>query len=120
MDLTNYPANAIFDKTLSDSFYVNAGETKNISVSVDFKQNVNISLRISASIDVGNVASTYIKDIDTNKYISADQVTPTSVNGNTHNLRVATLTVDFASTPTATTYVKGAKNVKLAGFTFRA
>jgi hypothetical protein len=59
--------------------------------------------KISAEISVDGSS---IKDTDTNKYISTNSITPTTVQGKTHNLVDSSLNIYVASSPAATTYVK--------------
>lgn len=105
-------------KTFTDSFYVNAGASRKIRVVAELSSTSDADLdNIAARITVG---STSIKDTSTNKYIDTASITPTVVGGKTHNVVSNSLTLATASNPTATTIIKGSKNVKVAGVSLKA
>jgi hypothetical protein len=112
-------ATTAFDtKSFTDSFYINAGQSRKVRVVVELDSTSDTDLTgLTAQIDVG--ASSF-KDTATNKFIAAASVTPTTVGGKTHNVVTNSLTLATASNPTATTIIKGSKDVKVAGVSLKA
>jgi len=116
--IDNAAATQTVTKWLTDSFYVNAGKTKIIRVVADLSSTSDVDLtKISSDITLW---SSSIKDTDTNKYITTASITPTTVAGKTHNIVNNSLTLSAASTPAATTLIKGSSDVKIGGLSLRA
>lgn len=104
--------------TFTDSFYVDGGETKDLSVKMDVDNNASADDTIQVTL--GAISSTGIKDVSTNKYIDTDNIVPSSaIVGNVQTLVASSLTISHASTPVADTFVKGTKNVPVVGFLFK-
>lgn len=62
-----------------------------------------------------------VRNLDNAAYLqNTDLVPSTQLQGNLHTVTTAMLTVDAASSPSATTYVKGSANVALGAWTFEA
>jgi hypothetical protein len=116
--VTNAATTAFDTKSFTDSFYINAGQSRKVRVVVELDSTPDTDLTgLTAQIDVG--ASSF-KDTATNKFIAAASVTPTTVGGKTHNVVTNSLTLSTASNPTATTIIKGSKDVKVAGVSLKA
>jgi len=109
---------AVDTKTFTDSFYVNAGVPRKIRVVAELSSTADTDLTaLAAQLTVG---STSIKDTSTNKFIATSSITPTTVGGKTHNVVNNSLTLATASSPAATTIIKGSKDVKVTGISLKA
>lgn len=105
-------------KTFTDSFYVNAGVSRKLRVVVELSSTADTDLtNVAAELTVG---SSSIKDTSTNKFIDSSSITPTTVGGKTHNIVNNSLTLATASSPAATTIIKGSKDVKVTGISLKA
>ena len=104
--------------SFTDSFYVNAGQSRKVRVVAELDSTSDTDLdRVTADITLG---ASSVKDTTTNKFISTASITPTTVGGKTHNVVTNSLTLATASNPTATTIIKGSKDVKVAGVSLKA
>jgi len=112
-------ASASVTKTYTDSFYVTAGTHKKVKVVAELSATADSDLeKISAEIVYTDDSS--FKDTDTNKTIDESAITPLTIVGKTHNVVSNSLTMATASTPSATTIIKGSKGVKVAGVSLKA
>lgn len=110
--------NSVETKTFTDSFYINAGQSRKIRVVAELDSTADTDLTaVAAQITVG---ASSIKDTATNKFISVDSITPTTVGGKTHNVVNNSLTLATASSPAATTVIKGSKDLKVTGISLKA
>lgn len=118
LQLDSAAASVSATKSLTDSFMISSGATKKVKLIAE--------LSTTADADLTNVASSIVfgassvKDTDTNKYISTASITPTTIGGKTHNVVSNSLTLATASSPAATTIIKGSKAVKVAGVSLKA
>jgi hypothetical protein len=77
---------------------------------------------ITVTLGDGSLFNTNkVRNLDNSTYLtSADMVPSTELQGNEHEVQTAMLEVDHASSPVNTTYIKGAANVALGAWVFKA
>lgn len=106
---------------LTDSFYVDAGETRNLAIVADIANNAwfDSDREYRARLDAwGN---DYIKEVDSGDYVPTSKIVPSSaITGNTQTVKSSSLTVQLSSTPVSDTWVKKTANVPSAGLVFTA
>ncbi len=110
------------DLLFTEDVVINAGQTKTYKVTVDVANYDDVSAdeELAATIDVSDLAS-QIKNLDNNTFLAAADIVPGSdLVGNTHTIKVPSLTITLATSPTSQTFIKGTTNVPFVGFNFAA
>lgn len=103
----------------TDIINISAGTSKTYKVTVDVDADNDDSDTIVISLAA--FQSSDIKNLDNNQFVATTNIVPsTAISGNTQTVKVPTLDVQLASTPSSQTYVQGASDRALAGFSFRA
>ena len=118
-ELSTSGSDSTQDVSFTDSWYLDAGESVNASLTVDVGN--------TAALDADTIQATLnaisttegVKDNNTGEFLT-DIVPSTAIDGYTHNVQAASLGVALASSPVSDTFVKGAEGVTLAGFVFSA
>ncbi|MDD4994906.1 MAG: hypothetical protein PHW53_00295 [Patescibacteria group bacterium] len=106
---------------VSDSFYVNAGTTKNLALKADVANNAWFNSDRQYVAKLNAFAADYVKNNATGEYLAVTQIVPNAViTGNTMTVKTSSLTVQLAATPVSDTYVKKTSDVASSGFVFTA
>jgi len=103
---------------------ISAGATKHYKVTVDLSNSLATGSQLYVTL--GKAAapsytfdSTHIKNTDNNQYVT-DIVPNTALSGKYMTLSAASLTLGIASSPVASTYIRGTKNVPSLGLSLTA
>ena len=115
-----------FDVTSSTSSYVftdviniAAGSSKTFKVTADVDSDNDTNDTITVTLAAFEASD--IKNLDNNQFVATSNIVPsTAIAGNQQTVKAPTLDVQLAAIPTSQTYVQGASNKDLAGFSFRA
>ncbi len=103
----------------TDEFTMDAGETLKLALTTDVANDASLDTEtIYAMLELDG---TYpqIKDVNNKTLTNTTSLVPaTAITGKTMTVKSPSLTMSLASTPTVKTYVKGTKDIPLAGFTF--
>ena len=114
------------DYEMTDSFYLTAGVTRNLSITVDLGADTettpDLTGTIKADLDMVTHTGTNveIRDTATGDYIEDADVVPNELSGDNQTFQAADIILSVASTPVSETYVKGAQGVGSLGIVFRA
>ncbi len=107
------------DVTFTDVINISAGASKTYKVTADVDADNDANDDITVSLLA--FQSSDIKNLDNNQFVSTSNIVPNStISGNAQTVKVPTLDVQLAATPSSQTYVQGAANKDLVGFSFRA
>ncbi len=118
----------------TDTFEVQAGQTLHLAITADIK--LSNSSDASTALDSGDVIKAILKGYGTlagsqgdltvarysgtNTAVTSSDFSPsTDMSGNNMTIGTSALNLGLAGSPQSITYVKGATNVDVAGFTFR-
>ncbi|TFG91169.1 MAG: hypothetical protein E4H16_00250, partial [Candidatus Atribacteria bacterium] len=105
--------------TMTGSFNIAAGATRNLIVTVDVGNSATVdSTTIKADlsmIDYVAATSVYIRDVVSGDYILSTEIVPTSVYGDNQTIEASTLTVSVNSNPINQVVVTGVKDVPALG-----
>ncbi|MFH1867210.1 MAG: hypothetical protein ABIJ81_03985 [Patescibacteria group bacterium] len=99
-----------------------AGSATTYSVTVDIANLADVvdGDVIAATIDVSDF-SNQVKNLSNNSFLATTDIVPGSdVSGNQMTVRVPSLTITLATTPTSQTYIKGTIKKDFIGFNFTA
>lgn len=119
LELSTSGSDSTQDVAFTDSWYLDAGESVNASLTVDI---ANVAALDADTIQATlNAVSTTegVKDTGTGEFLT-DIVPSSAIDGYTHNIQTASLAIALASSPVSDTFVKGAEGVTLAGFVLTA
>jgi len=107
--------------TLTDTFDIAAGETRQLGIAVDIANNAWFNTDRNYRVDLQPWGADYIKDQESGDYVPTSKIVPNSlVNGNTQTVKASALTVNLAATPVSKTWVKKTSGVPSVGFVFTA
>ncbi len=104
----------------TDTFTVNAGQSRKLSVRADIGSSSNLA---NDTVQVSLVAfdPTDIRNLDNNTDVYTSDIVPsTTITGNTHTIKAPSLDVSLSGTPSSRTVARGSTNVDLVGIKFRA
>lgn len=107
------------DVAFTDSWYLDAGESVDASLTVDAANQSTLDADTIYAILSAVSTTEGVKDAGTGEFLT-DIVPSTAITGATHTLQTASLTASLASTPVSDTIVKGSSKATLAGFVFSA
>ncbi|MCF7907232.1 hypothetical protein K9K85_03070 [Patescibacteria group bacterium] len=117
---TSYDGTDTNTFNLSDDFSISANNTRNFIVTIDTANtDTVVDAQITAGIELGATAD-YVKDDDSNEFISQSDIVPTSVTGNAQTVEAPTLAASRSSLPTSNTFVVGATDVPVLGLILTA
>ena len=109
---------------LTDSFYLSAGVTRNLIVTVDIgtaAANEGKTIAAYVSEVYYDADQSYMKDTVTGDYLVTADIVPATISGETQSIVASSLTASLASTPVSgLTVVKGAEKVDGVGVVLRA
>lgn len=107
--------------TYTDTWNVNAGQTRTIKVTSDIANYTPAADEtIKATLNTFT-AGTDIKNLDTNQFLGASDIVPsTNIAGNTHRVKAGTATATLAGTPSLQTYINGSSAVSMTGVNITA
>lgn len=105
----------------TDTWNVNAGQTRTIKVTADIANYTPAADEtIKATLNTFT-AGTDIKNLDTNQFLGASDIVPsTNIAGNTHRVKAGTATATLAGTPSLQTYINGSTAVSMTGVNITA
>ncbi len=109
--------------TFTEDVFLAAGTSKTYKVTLDVANNSDVTSGdvIGATLDVDSLTSNDVKNTDNNTFLTSTDIVPTSdISGNQMTVRVPSLTVALAATPTSKSFVKGSTMVEAAGYVFTA
>ncbi|MFA5358317.1 MAG: hypothetical protein WC310_00665 [Patescibacteria group bacterium] len=111
--------------SFTDSFVINAGETKNLVFTADVRNTEDTSgdfIDDAFQATLSAFGDTSIREVSTNQYLTAStDIVPYAVNtGNNMTVKSSALTVALASTPSSANLVKRATGVNTVAFSFDA
>jgi hypothetical protein len=107
------------DVTFTDVVNIGAGASKTYKVTADVDSDNDANDDITVSLLA--FQSSDIKNLDNNQFVSTSNIVPNStVSGNAQTVKVPTLDVQLAASPSSKTYVQGASSKELVGLSFRA
>ncbi|PIP31684.1 hypothetical protein COX24_02215, partial [bacterium (Candidatus Gribaldobacteria) CG23_combo_of_CG06-09_8_20_14_all_37_87_8] len=107
-------------KTWSDYYDINEESPLKLKVTLDLTAS-DIADTDKIKVVLGTFGASTIKSRITNDYIATTDIVPGSnIAANAMTVQAADLTVALASTPVSGTYITGAKNKELVGFTITA
>jgi len=111
----------------TDSWNLNAGQTRNLAVVADISNSEDVASELFGD---GNNAYTMafvafgssdIRVVDTGEFLATTKIVPNAaITGNAQTVKASSLSVSLATTPTGTTIVKKQQNVDAVGLTFTA
>ena len=102
----------------SDDFFLSAGTSVDLMVTVDVDNNDPGSNTVAAAINMGNIS---IEDENGDALTVGSEIVPSGdINGNEFTTESPSLAFALASSPTAYTTVQGAENVNALGLTVEA
>ncbi len=105
--------------TVTDVINISAGQSKRMKVTVDVDSDDDASDSLVVSLLAFN--ATDIRNLDNNTNVATSTIVPSAqIAGNTQTVQAPGLTAALAGSPASQSVVKGATNVPLAGFSFRA
>lgn len=120
-DVTASGSDTTQDLVYTDTWNVNAGQTRTIKVTSDLATFTPASDETIKATLNAFTASTDIKNLDTNQFLAtADIVPSTAVAGNTHRVKSGALTLALAGAPSAQTYIHGSTGVQMVGVNMTA
>jgi len=106
---------------LTDSFFIDAGETMQLAILADVANNAWFNSDRQYQVRLNAFGADYVKEVDTGDYVPTTKIVPnTAILGNTQTVRATSLTVQLASSPVSDTYVKRTEDVPSVGFLFNA
>lgn len=104
----------------TDRWNINAGQTRNLKVTVDFANDTDLNNDVYR-FDLVAFGASDVKSLDTGNFLATTQFVPnTNVQGNNQTVTAASLALSLASTPVSTTYVKGTTGVDMLGILLTA
>lgn len=116
--------------TFAESFNLPAGTTMNLAFTADlansedtsaeFYGDGNNQYRVTMANSSGALfGSSDVRIVDTGEYLATTEIVPnTTINGNYHTVKAASLTVDLASSPSSGTAVKNQSGIDSVGLAF--
>lgn len=109
----------------TDTFYINAGQTRNLALTADIRNTEDASgdfIDDAFAATLSAFTDTSIREVASGQYlVAATDIVPYAANtGNNQTVRTSSLTVALASTPVSSTIVKKAENVESLGLSFAA
>jgi len=118
-------SSAVWDNDLTQSWTLNAGQTRNLLVTMDVASSEVTANDIATrgwAVTLRVFPAGSIREVSTNQNVATTDIVggQAAVTGNTMTVRASALTVQLASTPVSGTTVKGASNVQMVGFSFAA
>lgn len=102
----------------TDTINIAAGQTRNFRVTVDVDSADSDSDTIQFTLNA--FQSGDIKNLDNNTDVATADIVGVPATGNVMTVRVPSLDIQLAGTPTSQTFVRGTQNVDLVGFALRA
>jgi len=113
------------DLTFSDTWNVNAGQTRTVKVIADIANSTAAPLFPAATETIKatlvRFAASTIKNLDTNQYVlQADVVPSSNIAGPAHNVKSGSLTASLAGTPSAKNIINGSAGVPMTGINLTA
>jgi hypothetical protein len=120
-DVTASGSDTTQNLVFTDTWNVNAGQTRTIKVTSDLASfTPALDETIKATLNAFT-AATDIKNLDTNQFLAtADIVPSTAVAGNTHRVKSGALTLALGATPSVQTYIHGSTGIQMVGVNMTA
>ncbi len=106
-------------QTFTDVINISAGTSKTFKITADVDSDNDTNDTITVTLSA--FESSDIKNLDNNQFVATSNIVPNSaIAGNQQTVKVPTLDVQLAASPSSQTYVQGASDKNLIGFSFRA
>ncbi len=93
-------------KEFTDTFDVNAGQTRHLAVLADIDTNMTNSFKVYTKVDFGQTNAVQYQN--NSQYVAAANIVPNTLTGNQMTISGASLQVTRATPPASATVVKGA------------
>ena len=108
--------------TISNPFYINQAQTRNLAVSLDVANNAYFDTGAEQYfVRLFLFGTDYIKEVDTGDWVLPANIVPNATtDGNTMTVKASSLTVGLAGSPVSNVYVRRQTDVPAVGFTFTA
>ena len=110
--------------SFTDDFVMNAGDSLDLELRVDVKGstgNFDVADGDTVTVTLTNATTFSARDANNDDLtVGTDIIPATNIVGNQMTLEASSLDVNLSQPPAAGTFVKGTKNVDIAGFAFTA
>ncbi|MBI4135530.1 hypothetical protein HY477_02235 [Candidatus Uhrbacteria bacterium] len=122
---TTVASSALWDNDFTQSWTLNAGQTRNLVVTMDVASSEVTANDITTrgwTVTLNDFPAGSIREVSTNQNVAVADIVggQADVTGNTMTVRASSLTVQLASTPVSGTTVRGSTAVEMVGFSFAA